>query len=221
MPAPVVFVHDLRGSGDDWPAAAGEAIRVELPGHGARASSPFSVEASLDGIRVALLGLARPAVLVGNGVGAHLAIAAAAEGSAALAGLVAVGCGTETLGWLADSYRIASTASVLHGDRGSTVAAWASATFAGGDDRAPVAADAGFDAELGRLAALDTRAALRLIAAPVRLVNGSRDRFRLQEGAFVRACRDGALSRVPGSTERMRNPALAARLTTVLAELEA
>lgn len=198
MPAPVVFVHDLRGAPTDWAAD----LAVALPRR-------LTVESAVDAVRVALLELDEPAVLVGNGVGGHLAVAAARTSS--VVGVIAVGCGTEPLGWLLDSYRIASAASGLHKDGGAAVASWAAETY--GSEGAE------FDAALEQLARLDVRANLRAIDAPVRLVNGARDGYRMQERSFLRATRDGRLVRVPGSTERMRNPALDETLPTVIAAL--
>jgi pimeloyl-ACP methyl ester carboxylesterase len=217
MSAPVVFVHDLRGStadwpADDWPTDLPVATLVELPGHGSAASVRFTVPGAVTAILGAIDAVDEPPVVVGAGIGAHLAALAISD--RVVRGLVAVGCGTEPLGWLADSYRIASVTAPLLGESGAAVSGWAASTFVGDASRQP-----GFEAVLGQLHRLDVRENLRRVDAPVRLLNGSRDRYRMQERAFLRACRNGRLVRVAGSTARLTEPDVATALAATVAEL--
>src|ERR1700761_2864201 len=115
MPAAVVLVHGLRGSRQEWDAvgallarAGHDVIAPDLPGHGSRQNEQFTITESIETIAAAALSAARVPVIVGHALGGHLAIRAAV--TADVAGVVAVGCGTEALGWLMDSYRIASAA---------------------------------------------------------------------------------------------------------------
>ena len=97
---PLVFVHGAGGSRLHWPLglrrlAGRHTLAVDLPGHG---QSPIGENSGIDGY---VRGLAdwrtavpvhRP-VLVGHSMGAAIALTAALEEPAALAGLVLVGAG--------------------------------------------------------------------------------------------------------------------------------
>jgi pimeloyl-ACP methyl ester carboxylesterase len=199
MPAPVVLIHDLRGSARQWAdattalsAAGHTVIAPDLPGHGSRVTAPLTLETILDTIATATIEAAEAPVVVGIGVGAHLAIASVARSKSARA-VVAIGCGTEPLSWLLDSYRISSAAMQLLPDGGNSVSEWAGRTFAGQGAGTPE-----FRAVVGKISQLDVRQSLKLLGVPVTLINGSRDRFRMQERAFTRAAHDGRLVRVAG-----------------------
>ena len=71
-----------------------------------------------------------------------------------------------------------------------------------------------FTDTLGRLSSFDTVAALRRIEAPVWLVNGQFDLFRMQERAFLAAARSGTLVRQPGArlARGIRDPRVTAEL---------
>ncbi|MET0303130.1 MAG: alpha/beta hydrolase [Microbacteriaceae bacterium] len=216
MPHPVVLVPGLGGAAAEWDpvidalgtAGVDRVVAVELPGHGSRRDEDFGWGAAQHAVRDAAATFEEPVLLVGRGVGAHAAIAAAraadssgAAGSAAaafeVAGVVALGIGTETLGWFVDSYRVSSAVSALLPDRGLGVGGLAGQTFAGraGDGGAGRLTAAALD----EVQAFDVRAALRDIPAPFVLVNGSRDRFRLQERALLAASGSGRLQRVRGA----------------------
>jgi len=197
MPAPVVLIHDLRGSANQWADATASlsaightVIAPDLPGHGFRSADPLTLETILDTIDTATLEASSAPIVVGVGVGAHLAIASVARSGNARA-IVAIGCGTEPLSWLLDSYRISSAAMQLLPDGGSSVNEWAGRTFAG-------AGTPEFRAVVGKISQLDVRQSLRVLGVPVALINGSRDRFRMQERAFTKAAHDGRLVRVAG-----------------------
>lgn len=97
---PLVFVHGAGGSRLHWPAAlrrlAGRhTLAVDLPGHG---QSPIGESSGIDvyARRLAEWRTAVPVhrpVLVGHSMGAAIALTAALEEPAALAGLVLVGAG--------------------------------------------------------------------------------------------------------------------------------
>jgi len=223
VPHPVVLVPGLGGAAAEWDpvvdalgtAGVDRVVAVELPGHGSRRDEDFGWGSAQDAVRDAAAAVEEPVLLVGRGVGAHAAIAAAraagsagsaagsagSAGSAAssfeVAGVVALGIGTETLGWFVDSYRVSSAVSALLPDRGLGVGGLAGQTFAGraGDGGAGRLTAAALD----EVQAFDVRAALRDIPAPFVLVNGSRDRFRLQERALLAASGSGRLQRVRGA----------------------
>lgn len=211
MSPSVVLVHGLGGSAREWDAVA-EGLRVdgvavsvpELPGHGTRQDEEFRLGPALEAVTTAAASLVAESldgsapVLVGRALGGHLAIAVAGDGAPASA-VIAAGIGTETLGWFVDSFRVASTVSQLLPDRGDAVHRLAGATFAGRDPAAEAPAAALRPDALDEVQRLDPRAALSRIAVPVVIANGTRDRFRLQERALLRASRAGRLHRVPGA----------------------
>jgi pimeloyl-ACP methyl ester carboxylesterase len=214
VPVPVVLVHALGGSAADWAAvrtalaAAGHEVTApDLPAHGTRAAEPFRFGTAVAAVTDAADSLsdAAPPLVVGRALGGHLAIAAAASGLGARA-IVAAGVGTEVLGWVLDSYRIADGATALLPDRGAAVDAWAgdsvldrgSARAEGSRILGPALDD------LARFAVLD---AIRRADAPVIVLNGSKDRFRFQEGSLRRA--GARVDRLRGErlAERIADPA--------------
>ncbi|MBI5160993.1 MAG: alpha/beta fold hydrolase, partial [Micrococcales bacterium] len=87
MAAPVVLVHGFGGSPGEWVAVAGilrdarhEVRAPPLPGHGARAGTPFRVGPAVEGIAEAIEACPAPPILVGRGLGGHLAVQAAVTG---------------------------------------------------------------------------------------------------------------------------------------------
>lgn len=204
MPAPVVLVHALRGRAADLdPIRAvlesrGHTVHSpNLPGHGDRTDESFAIGESLVTIAEAAADLDGVPVLIGQGLGGHLCIQAASITGDAAA-VVAIGCGTQALSWILDSYRIAAASHQVLPDRGAALSALAATTFIGGVPRHTRTSIPGqFFDTLRQLDDLDTPAALRRLTMPARLVNGQYDRFRMQERAFLRAAGTSALVRQP------------------------
>jgi pimeloyl-ACP methyl ester carboxylesterase len=232
---PVALIHGFRGASSDWAPQLlalrdrGNAVYApDLPGLGERASESFSIGESIATIADTVRTFDSPPLLIGIGVGAHLAIeyaALAGNADGGLAGIAALGCGIRPLGWLLDSYRIASDATQLLPDKGAAVSDRMADIFVRTNARTDAVAPPTerFDEALRQLHTLETPAALRRIDAPVWLVNGQFDRLRLQERGFLRAARDGHFIRVPG--ERLaggiRDPQTVTRtLVSILGELE-
>ena len=221
MPATVVMIHGLRGRTDEWmpqrlalEAHGHTVLTPDLPGHGARSREPFSVGEALATVAETVAGCPEPPLLVGRALGAHVAIEVAA-GGAAVSGLVAIGCGTEALGWLDDSNRIAFATHQVLPDKGAALGALSATRFSGTVPRHTRTSEPGqFTDTLGRLSSFDTVAALRRIEAPVWLVNGQFDLFRMQERAFLAAARSGTLVRQPGArlARGIRDPRVTAEL---------
>jgi pimeloyl-ACP methyl ester carboxylesterase len=205
MPAPIVLVHGLRGRAADLNPQrealekAGYSVSApDLPGHGKRTGEQFTMGESLATIAEAARAFERPPVIVGLGLGAHLAIQCASVADVASA-LIAIGCGTEPLGWLLDSYRVASSSHRILPDGGAALSALAATTFVGGVPRHTRTSIPGqFFDTLGQLDSIDTLGALGRVTVPVRLINGSFDLFRLQERRFIHATADAKLIRQPG-----------------------
>jgi pimeloyl-ACP methyl ester carboxylesterase len=222
MPTPVVLVHGLRGSSAEWEtlhdmleAHGHRVVAVDLPGHGARIDEPFSIGESLVTVADAVRSLGPATVfVVGRGLGGHLAVECGSLIDT-VGGVVAIGCGTQALSWILDSYRIASaTTHHMLPDSGATLSSAASSTFVRAGSSGGVAPSEHFADTLRQLDALDTRAALSRLQAPVWLLNGQFDRFRMQERAFLAAASDHRLVRQSGVrlAARFRRPLDTARL---------
>ena len=222
MRTPVVLVHGLRGSSAEWEtlhdmleAHGHRVVAVDLPGHGARIDEPFSIGESLVTVADAVRSLGPATVfVVGRGLGGHLAVECGSLIDT-VGGVVAIGCGTQALSWILDSYRIASaTTHHMLPDSGATLSSAASSTFVRAGSSGGVAPSEHFADTLRQLDALDTRAALSRLQAPVWLLNGQFDRFRMQERAFLAAAADHRLVRQSGVrlAARFRRPLDTARL---------
>jgi pimeloyl-ACP methyl ester carboxylesterase len=222
MATPVVLVHGLRGSSAEWEtlhdmleAHGHRVVAVDLPGHGARIDEPFSIGESLVTVADTVRSLGPATVfVVGRGLGGHLAVECGSLIDT-VGGVVAIGCGTQALSWILDSYRIASaTTHHMLPDSGATLSSAASSTFVRAGSSGGVAPSEHFADTLRQLDALDTRAALSRLQAPVWLLNGQFDRFRMQERAFLAAAADHRLVRQSGVrlAARFRRPLDTARL---------
>lgn len=191
MPKPVVLVHDVGSSARDLAdvvaaLAPTQVIAPDLPGHGSRVGELVTFQAVTDTIVAACLEASESPIVVGFGVGAHLAVSAAGHTADAV---IAVGCGTEPLSWTLDSYRTASMALFLLPDQGKAVNDTTSQAFGASSSMREL---------LEALVRVDIRAGLRRLEVPFYLVNGSRDRFRMQERSLLKAAEQGSLRRVPG-----------------------
>ncbi len=222
MPTPVVLVHGLRGSSAEWSvlrdileAHGHDVVAVDLPGHGTRIGEPFSIGESLVTVADAARSLGTaPVFVVGRGLGGHLAVECGSLIDT-VGGVVAIGCGTQALSWVLDSYRIASTTTHhMLPDSGAAVSSAASSTFVRAGSSGGVAPSEHFADTLRQLDALETGAALSRLQVPVWLLNGQFDRFRMQERAFLSAAADHRLVRQRGVrlAARFRRPMDTARL---------
>ena len=222
MSTPVVLVHGLRGSSAEWMTvrevleAHGHPVAaVDLPGHGTRIDEPFSIGESLVTVADAVRSLGPASVfVVGRGLGGHLAIECGSLIDI-VGGIGAIGCGTQALSWILDSYRIASTSTHhMLPDSGAAMSSAASSSFVRAGSSGSVAPSEHFADALRQLDSLHTVAALSRLHVPVWLINGQFDRFRMQERAFLNATADHRLVRQSGVrlAARFRRPLDTARL---------
>ncbi|MFD6109179.1 alpha/beta fold hydrolase [Streptomyces yangpuensis] len=207
---PIVLVHGTRFSAGQWspqlrvlqgdfPVAA-----VDLPGHGARAAEPWSLDAATEIIAAAAEQLDRgPALVVGHSLGGYAALEFARRRPELLRGLVLAGASASTKGAWAKPYRwVAGLVPRIPADR---LTRW--------NDRLlrrlhpPEVVDATIRAGyafhtlptawaevLGRFDA----DAMRHVAAPVLILNGEKDTvFRSGEREFARAHPDARIELIP------------------------
>ncbi|MCV2395539.1 alpha/beta hydrolase [Actinotalea sp. M2MS4P-6] len=209
---PVVLLHGLRTSSTMWRAqlealrASGEraVVAPDLPGHGTRTAERFTLEAALGTVDDAVHAVGGRAVVVGLSLGGYLALAWAARHPHDAIGVVAAGCTARPGGPLTRGWTLASRLIARLPDRG----AWLNARTVAAAIPEPGATDLGaggfaldvmVDA-LREVSRLDTRADLAAVQAPLWLVNGRWDHFRIGERGALRAAPGARLVVVPGST---------------------
>ncbi|HEY7971007.1 MAG TPA: alpha/beta fold hydrolase [Candidatus Limnocylindrales bacterium] len=108
----IVFLHATRLSGAQWRAQAdalGEEFRcvlVDLPGHGAAAGRPFTLEGAASEVATTIAGLPDGrAVLVGLSLGGYVAMEVAARWPERVAGLVIAGATVDPVGLVGVPFR--------------------------------------------------------------------------------------------------------------------
>ncbi|MEU1281743.1 alpha/beta hydrolase [Streptomyces sp. NPDC005805] len=196
----IVLVHGTRFSAGQWSpqlAALQEEFAVtavDLPGHGARSTEPWSLKAAADVIADAVDALDRgPAVVVGHSLGGYASLEFAHRHPERLRGLVLAGASASTRGGWSAPYRwIAGLVPRLPADR---LTRWNDALLrrlyppevVDATIRAGYAfhtLPAAWGEVLGRFDA----DSLRRVKTPVLLLNGEKDTvFRSGEREFVRA----------------------------------
>jgi pimeloyl-ACP methyl ester carboxylesterase len=120
----LVLVHGTRVSHVQWSAHRQwleprfHVVLPDLPGHGARASEPFTMAAAVAVVAQAVDGGAseQPVVLVGHSLGGYVAMAYAAEHPDRLAGLVLIGATAVPRGTGGAAYRALGWATGRAGD---------------------------------------------------------------------------------------------------------
>jgi pimeloyl-ACP methyl ester carboxylesterase len=109
----IVFVHGTRLTGASWRAVTSRlsdtyrCVSVDLPGHGALAARPFTLDAAADVVEAAILAHGGPgAVVVGLSLGGYVAMAAAARSRDLVRGLVLAGSSAEPSGPAVAAFRL-------------------------------------------------------------------------------------------------------------------
>jgi pimeloyl-ACP methyl ester carboxylesterase len=109
----LVFIHGTRLTRAQWVpqlralSARYRCVAIDLPGHGALAGVPFTIEAAVEDVRDAIdreIPSGR-AVVVGLSLGGYVAIDTAEAYPGRVAGLVLAGCSAEAFGPTAIPYR--------------------------------------------------------------------------------------------------------------------
>ena len=201
----IVFVHGTRLSRAMWDAQLRSlgtryrCIAVDLPGHGAQAAQPFTVDAATATIRDAIdaESATRRAVVVGLSLGGYVAIDTAESYPDRVAGLVLAGCSAEPVGAMAWPFRMLATTLERAPQGGLDAANRAFFRLRYGGRLAEELIEGGFWSA-GGAAALRTLVGRRYLDrlsrlwAPVLIVNGALDPvFGPQGDYWAASCRRG------------------------------
>ncbi|TBN56980.1 alpha/beta hydrolase [Glaciihabitans arcticus] len=234
MPGSVVMVHGLRTSSSMWRVQRLELERLgytvitpDLPGHGSRMAERFTVAESVRTIERAVADGGPDTFLVGFSLGGYLSLHYAGLEERPVRGILAASCGTQPTRLILDGWRVG--AAVIHrfSDRGLALNNFMVRRFVRDPDLANDVISGGvalevMDDALRELRVLNLPRSLAAIDAPVWLVNGTLDHFRVQERRYLRAARRGRLVHVRGATHMVsvtRPEAFTRILVEALAQL--
>ncbi|MBB4914435.1 alpha/beta fold hydrolase [Streptosporangium saharense] len=202
---PIVFIHGIRVSATMWDPVIAHLDRpakaIDLPGHGTRAGEPFSMDAATSAVAEAIDSLGGSAVVVGLSLGGYVGIATAERFPGKVAGLVAMGCTSSSQAMLG-VYRFVARLAARNPSRANRISEYGFRHLLPGPTGAAIVAGGlwceAMPQVVDAVAEHDQLAALAAYPGRVWLVNGTRDPFRADERAFLRACRDGRLILIPG-----------------------
>ena len=209
----IVFLHGTRLSRAAWAvqleALGGEfhTIAVDLPGHGARADEPFTLDAAVDVVTATIHEHAAGgrAVVVGLSLGGYVAMALAARQPARVRGIVLAGASAEPVGLRSLPYRALAVAlDTLDSPALDRLNAWFFRTRYPPAISDPIVAG-GFWSRGGATALwalIGQRFAPQLAAypGPTLILNGEWDLlFRLSAGTFAAAAADARRVRLLGA----------------------
>ena len=207
----LVFIHGTRLTRAQWVpqlralSARYRCVAIDLPGHGALADAPFTIEAAIEDVRDAIdreIPSGR-AVLVGLSLGGYVAIDAAEAYPERVAGLVLAGCSAEALGPTAIPYRFFRGLLSRSPGRAQDVVNRAFFRTRYGRATAQPIIEGGFwpaggSAALGLLLGRRYLERLSRLWTPVLIVNGALDPVFGPQGEYWAAsCRQGAHVRLP------------------------
>lgn len=209
----IVFLHGTRLTRSAWTAQLDDlgdtfrAIAMDLPGHGARADEPFTLDGAADAVAAVIREEAAGgrAVVVGLSLGGYVAMALAAREPERVRGLVLAGSTAEPVGFGSVPYRaLAAILDRFDGPALVRLNTWFFRTRYPPEIAEPIVAG-GFWSKGGAgavRALFGQRFAPRLAAypGPTLILNGEWDLlFRLSAGAFAAAARDARRARLPGA----------------------
>lgn len=193
-----MLVHGIRTSSSMWRAqvaaleAAGRRVQaVDLPGHGTRLGTRFTLDACDEVIAEAVADLGGEVLLVGLSLGGFLSVEFADRHPGAVRGLVAAGCCTDPRVPLRAAWARLARWIERTPDSGERLNAFVVRAALSPQAQEDIAAG-GFalrvmSEALDAVGGLDPLASLPRSQAPVWLVNGALDHFRTQQAAFRRA----------------------------------
>jgi pimeloyl-ACP methyl ester carboxylesterase len=113
----IVFIHGTRLTRAQWLpqlrrlAASYRCVAIDLPGHGARAAEPFTIEGAVEAVAAAIDAEAASgrALVVGLSLGGYVAIETAEARPDRVLGLVLAGCSAEPAGPSSLPFRMFAT----------------------------------------------------------------------------------------------------------------
>lgn len=195
----IVFIHGTRLTRASWRAVVMRlsdvyrCVSIDLPGHGALADEPFSLDAAANLVDAAIDDAGGgPAVLVGLSLGGYVAMAAAARSPQRIRGLVLTGSTAEPSGITGLAFRLFAWALVAIPERQlDAVNTWAFRRRYPPEIAEPIVA-AGYWSRGGAVAVRSLtetsfRDRLRAYGGPILVMNGGLDFvFRLGERSFLR-----------------------------------
>ena len=209
---PIVFVHGIRVTRKQWLPQARDladefrVVSMDLPGHGALAGVPFSLDAAAVALRETVDEAAGGrALIAGLSLGGYVAIEFARRWPEKAAGLVLTGCSANPRGVLAIIPPTMALFMRAVGDRWLTFVNEINFRARYGDELAREQIEAGFffqamQSALWQLRGKDFRRKLKQYSGPVLILNGERDTlFRLGELSFLAAAPDARLQFVHGA----------------------
>jgi pimeloyl-ACP methyl ester carboxylesterase len=210
----VVFVHGTRLTRGAWSAqVAGLAdtyrtVAIDLPGHGALAADPFSLDAAADRVAAAIDAVAgdRGAIVCGLSLGGYVAMVLAARSPERVRGLVLAGATAEPTGLRVWPYlALAWVMETFDGPGLDAINRWFFRTRYAPSVAEPIISG-GFWSR-GGAAALRALAGERFIPrlaaypGPTLILNGEYDvPFRLAAGSFARVAHHPQRVRLTGAT---------------------
>jgi pimeloyl-ACP methyl ester carboxylesterase len=209
----IVFLHGTRLTRASWAGqldALGDEFRViavDLPGHGARADQPFTLDVASDVVSevIAQEAAGGSAVIVGLSLGGYVGMALAAREPGRVRGLVLSGATAEPVGLRSIPYRVlAMILERFDGPRLVRLNTWFFRTRYAATIAEPIVAGGFWPAGGAQAlrALFGERFAPRLAAypGPTLIVNGEYDLlFRLSAGTFAAAAHDARRARLQGA----------------------
>ncbi|MES2209248.1 MAG: alpha/beta hydrolase [Chloroflexota bacterium] len=195
----IVFIHGTRLTRVSWGAVVARlsdtyrCVSVDLPGHGALADVPFSLDAAAAVVEAAINDAGGgPAVLVGLSLGGYVAMTTAARSPGHVRGLVLAGSTAEPSGITGFAFRLFAWALAAAPERRlDALNTWVFRRRYPAEIAEPIVA-AGYWSQGGAAAVRSLTEArfrdrLRAYGGPILVINGGLDLvFRLGERSFLR-----------------------------------
>ncbi len=185
-----------------------DLVLPDLPGHGARADEPFTLERAVGAIAEAVErgDPTAPVVLVGHSLGGYAAMAYAATFPRRLGGLLLLGSGAVPVGPGAAAYRLVARVTDAAGPERMTRVndRVLRRLYGAGLSTLDEIIEGGYYFAVTGAAWQEVMdrcrpAMLRAVTCPVVVAGGAFDQLNIDAGRFARAARDGRVVRIPGA----------------------